>query len=146
MPASMRCVYNCEKEVTGEMNRNKMIKQLQEVALATPDKEEQVKFVPGTIRGKVYVPKSDEDSQNSSKDSDGEGISESRMPEMDYCQEQEYSQVLEEATLDDLIEIADILGVTYQDHCSATELKVFPAEAPNQTNIIDVTKQVCYLV
>ena len=46
------------------------------------------------------------------------------------------------ATLTDLMEIADILGVTYQDHCSATQLKVFPKEEPNDTDINKVIEKV----
>ena len=48
----MRCLYNCEKNVTGEVDRDKMLTHLKEEAVAIPDKEDRVKFVPGTIRGK----------------------------------------------------------------------------------------------
>ena len=48
----MRCIYNCEKGVTGEVDRDKIMTHLKEEAVATPDKEERVKFVAGTIRGK----------------------------------------------------------------------------------------------
>ena len=48
----MRCIYKCEKQVTGEVDRDKMLTQLKEDAIAIPDREEMVKFVPGTIRGK----------------------------------------------------------------------------------------------
>ena len=54
----------------------------------------------------------------------------------------EYSEALGAATLTDLMEIADILGVTYQDHCSATQLKVFPKEEPNDTDINKVIEMV----
>ena len=53
MPPSMRCEYSCEKISTGDLNRSAMLKDLQEKAVNTPDKEERVKFVPGTVRGKV---------------------------------------------------------------------------------------------
>ena len=53
----MRCMYNCEKNVTGMIDRDKMLTHLKEEAVATPDKEERVQFIPGTIRGKqVYAP------------------------------------------------------------------------------------------
>ncbi|XP_023342622.1 tropomodulin-3 [Eurytemora carolleeae] len=45
------------------------------------------------------------------------------------------------ATADDIIDIADILGVTFQDDCVAAALKFFPAEAPNDTNIDEVIKK-----
>ncbi len=34
--------------------------------------------------------------------------------------------------------MADILGVTYQDHCLASKLKAFPEPAPNDTNVEQV--------
>ena len=52
MPASMRCMYNCELETTGKLDRGAMLRDLQRQASNIPDKEERVKFVPGTIRGK----------------------------------------------------------------------------------------------
>ena len=64
-----------------------------------------------------------------------------RTPE-EEATEREYKEVMEAATLSDLIEIADILGVTYQDHCTATKLKVFPREQPNDTDINKVIEQV----
>ena len=36
----------------------------------------------------------------------------------------EYDKYLKDATFQDLQEMADILGVAYQDHCHATELQV----------------------
>lgn len=52
MPPSMRCIYTCEKQVTGPLDREKLVKQLQTVAMTTPDKEDLVQYVPGIIRGK----------------------------------------------------------------------------------------------
>ena len=51
----MRCLYNCEKNITGEVDRDKMLTHLKEEAVAIPDKEERVEFVPGTIRGKQVL-------------------------------------------------------------------------------------------
>ena len=51
----MRCLYNCEKNITGEVDRDKMLTHLKEEAVAIPDKEERVEFVPGTIRGKQVI-------------------------------------------------------------------------------------------
>merc|ERR1712037_1030908 len=56
MPASVRTAYRCEKDPTGDLNRDSLINHINEVALNTPDKEEKVKFEPGAKRGKVYVP------------------------------------------------------------------------------------------
>ena len=52
MPASDRCLYSCGKTSTGDLDRKAMLKDLQVKAVETPDKEEKVKFVPGTVRGK----------------------------------------------------------------------------------------------
>ena len=48
----MRCLYTCQKEDTGAVNRCAVLGALREEAMATPDREERVKFVPGTKRGK----------------------------------------------------------------------------------------------
>ena len=55
MPASMRCMYNCEKSATGELDRGKMLRTLQEDAVKIPDKEDKVQFVLGTVRGKKVI-------------------------------------------------------------------------------------------
>merc|ERR1712080_149955 len=44
MPASVRTAYRCEKEATGELNRDSLINCINEIALNTPDKEEKVKL------------------------------------------------------------------------------------------------------
>ena len=46
-----------------------------------------------------------------------------------------FSQALLSATATDIQDIADILGVTFQEHCMATALKV-----------IDTTKRILYFV
>jgi hypothetical protein len=48
----MRCLYSCEKSCTGQLDRSAMLASLKETACVTPDKEERVPFVPGTLRGK----------------------------------------------------------------------------------------------
>jgi len=40
MPASARTAYRCEKEPTGELNRDTLINYINEIALNTPDSEE----------------------------------------------------------------------------------------------------------
>ena len=49
----MRCLYKCQKMDTGAVNRCAVLGALREEAMATPDREERVKFVPGTKRGKM---------------------------------------------------------------------------------------------
>jgi len=141
MPPSMRCAYNCKKDATewkGDENRDKLNNELRNQALALPDKEDKVKWEPGTKRGKVYVPKVEEEDVKEVKEysSDEE---EEKVPEDDSAElDDEYSQALQMATATDIQDIADILGVTFQEHCSATPLKFFPAEPPNNTNIEEV--------
>ena len=48
----MRCIYKCEKKATGAVDRCAMLSALRQAAISTPDKEERVRFVPGTVRGK----------------------------------------------------------------------------------------------
>jgi hypothetical protein len=52
LPASLRCLYSCEKKPTTNFNRKKMLTEIRENAIKLPDKKERVEFVPGTIRGK----------------------------------------------------------------------------------------------
>ena len=75
MPASARTAYRCEKEPTGELNRDTLINHINEIALNTPDAEEKVKFEAGVKRGKVYVPKySEEESAEMEKTESGQVI------------------------------------------------------------------------
>ena len=148
----MRCLYICEKTVTGEVDRDKMLTHLKEEAVAIPDKEERVEFVPGTIRGKQvtahyilmyrvlfyskiyqntlyvsilidfqYIPKMEEVQITKPKgeyDSDEEyeppAVLHGRESVEREEREREFKEITESATLDDIKEIADILGVAYQ--------------------------------
>merc|ERR1719268_448335 len=56
IPASVRTAYRCEKDPTGDLNRDSLINCINEIALNTPDKEEKVKYEPGVKRGKAFVP------------------------------------------------------------------------------------------
>ena len=55
MPASDRCLYSCGKESTGDLDRGGLLRDLQTKAVETPDLEEKVKFIPGTVRGKKAI-------------------------------------------------------------------------------------------
>jgi len=141
MPPSMRCAYNCKKEATewgGDSSRDALNLVLREQAMALPDKEDKVKWEPGTKRGKVYVPRQPEGDtkvkEYSSDEEDDKEAPEESVEELDS----EYTAALQLATATDIQDIADILGVTFQEHCKATQLKVFPTEPPNQTNIDEV--------
>ena len=44
MPASVKTAYRCEKDPTGDHNRDSLINCINEIALNTPDAEEKVKI------------------------------------------------------------------------------------------------------
>jgi hypothetical protein len=56
------------------------------------------------------------------------------MTNMSAEEKAEYNKFFDEATFDDIKEIADIMGVTYQDHCMATQLKKYPDPGAQFTN------------
>merc|ERR1711862_667826 len=127
MPASARTAYRCEKEATGELNRDSLINYVNEIALNTPDAEEKVKFEAGVKRGKVYVPKySDEEHAEMEK-------TESSQVRLDPEEE----QALSNATLNDIMALADILNTNPQDfvmEAYADPLQYFEPDPPNTTN------------
>ena len=93
-------VVRCEKEPTGELNRDSLINCINEIALNTPDKEEKVKFEPGVKRGKQYVPQYNEEEREAmQKEDDGQVRLD---PEME--------EALQKATIKDIMELADILN------------------------------------
>lgn len=147
MPPSMRCAYKCTKQPApeGKVDMEKMKVAIKDQALAIPDIVEKVKYEIGTKRGNVYVPKVEEVVvKKSGDDSDDEDnyASHNQQEESGTFQlDAEYSDALDLATQSDILDIADILGVTYQDHCEASKLRTFPKEAPNATNIEEVTKR-----
>ena len=152
----MRCIYSCEKTATGALDRGAMLKDLQQKAADAPDKEEQVQFVPGTLRGKKvgelirmrvpakcttrylqFIPPIEEAA--------AEDIAfEQKMTEGEHNDEvsEEQAEFFAHASMLDLQEMADILGVTYQDHCRATELPAFPPAPPNDVDAADIVRRV----
>lgn len=141
MPPSMRCLYNCEKDATGDIDRSAMLRDLQEKAAKTPDIEDQVKFVPGLLRGKKYVPK-EEDTIHVREDADEKD--EQQELELSILLENaaEYDEYIANATDLELREVADILGLTYQNDCLATELKKYPDPPANDSNINEIIERV----
>lgn len=127
MPASARTAYRCEKEATGELNRDTLINYINEIALNTPDAEEKVKFEPGVVRGKQYVPKYTEaESADMEKAESGQ-----------VRLDPEEEEALSNATLDDIMALADILNTNPQDfvmEAYADPLQYFEPDPPNETN------------
>ena len=50
-----RCTYHCEKAPTGPLNRKALLDYIYEQAKKTPDQQDYVPHVPGTVRGKKWI-------------------------------------------------------------------------------------------
>jgi len=126
IPASVRTAYRCEKDPTGDLNRDHLIGHINDIALNTPDKEDKVKFEAGIVRGKVYVPQyNDEETERMQKASD-------EQVRLDPDEE----AALEIATLDDIMALADILNTNPQDfvmEAYADPLQSFEPDPPNES-------------
>ncbi|XP_076621410.1 tropomodulin isoform X4 [Colletes latitarsis] len=153
MPPSERCSYECDKSPTGPLNRKKLIEHINKQALETPDKPELKPFVPGVIRGKKWIPPP----QESVKEKEAE-------EQIAIDLGEEYEQALSNATQEEIIDLAAILGfhsMMNQDqyHASllnsgqpigmgwdgvtkASQPKPYPMEPPNDTDIDATIKQV----
>ncbi|XP_065157889.1 tropomodulin-1 isoform X1 [Atheta coriaria] len=152
LPPSQRCSYDCEKEPTGPLNRKQLIEHINKQALETPDQPELKPYVAGTIRGKKWIPPPIPIKEQEA----GEQIA--------IDMGDEYEQALSEATQEEIIDLAAILGfhsMMNQDqyHASllnkgqpvgmgwdgitkASKQKLFPAEPPNNTDPDETIKQV----
>jgi len=134
MPASVRTAYRCEKEATGDLNRDSLINCINEIALNTPDKDEKVKYEPGIKRGKVYVPKYTEEEHAQMEKEESETV---RLdPDME--------EALMNATINDIMELADILNTNPQDfvmEAYADPLQYFEPDPPNETNPKEVLEK-----
>ena len=129
-----RTAYRCEKEPTGELNRDSLINCINEIALNTPDKEEKVKYEAGAKRGKVFVPV----------------YNESQMAEMDKAEagqvklDPDEEEALATASVDDIMALADILNTNPQDfvmEAYADPLQYFEPDPPNETNPKEVLEK-----
>ncbi|KAI4459557.1 tropomodulin [Holotrichia oblita] len=153
LPPSQRCNYDCEKEATGPLNRKQLIDHINKQAIEAPDEPELKPYVPGTIRGKKVV-----------------GASPPPLKEQEASEQitidlgDEYEQALTDATQEEIIDLAAILGfhsMMNQDqyHASllnkgqplglgwdgitkASKQKIYPQEPPNTTDIDATIKQV----
>ncbi|GJQ72718.1 tmod [Trypoxylus dichotomus] len=152
LPPSQRCNYDCEKEATGPLNRKQLIDHINKQAIETPDKPELKPYVPGTVRGKKWIPpppplKEQEASEQITIDLGDE-----------------YEQALTDATQEEIIDLAAILGfhsMMNQDqyHASllnkgqplglgwdgitkASKQKIYPQDPPNTTDPDETIKQV----
>merc|ERR1711892_1466711 len=132
MPASVRTAYRCEKEPTGDLNRDSLINCINEIALNTPDKEEKLKYEAGVKRGKVYVPVYNEEEMADMEKQDAGQV------KLDPDEE----EALSNASVNDIMALADILNTNPQDfvmEAYADPLQYFEPDPPNDKN----TKDVC---
>lgn len=150
IPPSLRCTYKCEKTSTGPLNRKALLDFINDQALSTPDIPEAVPHIPGTLRGRKWIPPPKPEPQNPLLD---ESI------ELDIDLGEEYEEALASASTSEIVDLAGILGLhamMNQDQyhsaqsdkwfdkvdpslgwngiTKATPLKQFPAEEPNRTN------------
>merc|ERR1712180_121967 len=135
MPASVRTAYRCEKDPTGDLNRDSLINCINEIALNTPDKEEKLKFEPGVKRGKVYVPQYNEEQMASINKTEEAAV------RLDPDEE----AALSTATLDDIMALADILNTNPQDfvmEAYADPLQYFEPDPPNETKPEEVLEKI----
>jgi len=126
IPASVRTAYRCEKDPTGDLNRDHLIGHINDIALNTPDTEDKVKFEAGLVRGKVYVPQYNDEEREAMQKESNEQV------RLDPDEE----AALEIATLDDIMALADILNTNPQDfvmEAYADPLQYFEPDPPNET-------------
>lgn len=152
LPPSERCSYECTKDPTGPLNRRKLIDHINKQALETPDKPEIKPYVAGVIRGKKWIPPEPLPAEKEAEE------------QITIDMGEEYEQALNDATQEEIIDLAAILGfhsMMNQDqyHASllnkgqpvglgwdgitkASQPKPFPADPPNTTDPDETIKQV----
>ncbi|XP_067012099.1 tropomodulin isoform X3 [Anabrus simplex] len=152
LPPSQRCSYACEKEPTGPLNRKKLIEHINKQALETPDQPELKPYVPGTIRGKKWIPPPQPAKERAADEQIAIDLGD------------EYETALSGASQEEIIDLAAILGfhsMMNQDqyHASllnkgqpvglgwdgitkASQPKPYPADPPNSTDVDATIKQV----
>ena len=160
LPPSARCTYHCEKKPTGPYNRKKLLGYIYDQAKKTPDKIDYVPHVPGVIRGKKYVAPKQEVPHDIL---DNEDI------ELDIEIGDEFEMALDDASTNDMIDLAGIMGLhsmmtqdqyhhavgtkTFRDEeydqelgwdgiTKATALKAYPPEEPNRTDPVEVLEKI----
>ncbi|XP_062536841.1 tropomodulin-1 isoform X4 [Armigeres subalbatus] len=152
LPPSQRTNYECTKDPTGPLDRKKLIDHINKQALETPDKPELEPFVPGVVRGKKWIPPPVERKLQEAAE------------QIAIDMGDEYEQALNDATQEEIIDLAAILGfhsMMNQDQYHASLLnkgqpvglgwdgitkssiqKVYPAEKPNMTDPEETIKRI----
>jgi len=154
IPPSLRTNYKCEKQATGPLNRKKLMDYINDQALNTPDIPDAVPHVPGTVRGKKWIPPpKPQDPKESLRGLLDEEI------ELDIDLGDDTESALTNASTAEIVDLAGILGlhsmmnqdqyhsaqsdkwankadpsVGWNGITKATPLKEFPPEEPNRTD------------
>lgn len=137
LPASVRNSYRCTKEATGELNRDSLINHINQEGMNAPEKEELVKFELGKKRGKVFVP--------SYNEAELAAIARSQQVAEAVRLDQDEEDALGEATVNDLMTLAEILDTNPQEfimEAYSDPLKYYPPEPPNTTDVEDVKAKI----
>ena len=148
----------CNKTPTGPLDRKSLLNYIYDQAKKTPDRPDHVPHVPGVIRGKKWEPprKEREDEDEEAQDF-----------ELDIDLGDEIELALNEASTQDMIDLAGIMGLhsminqeQYHHAVSdkfdndvdpemgwdgitkATPLKFYPPEEPNPTNPDEVLEKI----
>ena len=114
------------------MNRSQLIQYLRNNALNAPTKEDVVPYIAGVKRGKPFIPKVED--LVTAQEHEHDFVAAYRpitTEDVTMC------ELLDEASLGELREIADILGVMYQDDCKAEDLTVYPEEELENNTCVD---------
>ncbi|KAG5671122.1 hypothetical protein PVAND_001336 [Polypedilum vanderplanki] len=152
LPPNQRTSYECTKSPTGPLDRKKLIDHINKQALETPDIPDLEPYVPGIVRGKKWIPPPQEARMQAAEEQIAIDLGD------------EYEQALTDATQEEIIDLAAILGfhqMMNQDQYHASLLnknqpvglgwdgitksaaqKVYPPEKPNTTDVDDTIKKV----
>ncbi|GMT28438.1 hypothetical protein PFISCL1PPCAC_19735, partial [Pristionchus fissidentatus] len=167
LPPSQRCRDQTDKEPTGPFQRDKLLNFLEETAKGEVDWEENVPFVKGTKRGKIFEDGEDLTQAGGAEDGIGGRGGGMEMPieldieDDDDDEDGELREALNEAPEKDLVDLAGILGmhnllnqpqyynalkgrqqdddsgITFGGLIRAPTQKVIPDEPENETNVDD---------
>ncbi|XP_037948291.1 tropomodulin isoform X3 [Teleopsis dalmanni] len=152
LPPDQRCSYECVKSPTGPLDRKKLIEHINKEAVETPDQPEFEPYIKGTVRGKKWVPPPRDEREIEAEEQIAIDLGD------------EYEQALTDATQEEIIDLAAILGfhsMMNQDqyHASllnkgqpvglgwdgitkSTQQKLYPMDPPNDTDIDESIKRV----
>lgn len=98
LPPHQRTSYDCEKSPTGPLDRKKLIEHINKQALETPDIPDLEPFVAGVVRGKKWIPPPQEARMQAAEEQIAIDLGD------------EYEQALTDATQEEIIDLAAILG------------------------------------